>query len=176
MLARTLVLTGLLLCAACTVPVSVPRSAPAAAAAVSDATVEAVANELLAAVNRARADNGLRPLRRVAALTRAAREHSEELAERRTLEHTSTNPARRTMTMRIEAAGGTWSRAAENLANMSGPASDVPWQSVQLWLNSAGHRRNMLESAYTQTGVGIAIDQRGIWYITQLYVVPRTGR
>jgi uncharacterized protein YkwD len=136
----------------------------------------AVEREVIAEVNRTRESQGLRALHADAALNRAAREHSEELALRRTLDHTSTHPARRTMTMRIDAAGGSWTRAAENLANMSGPASSVATQTVRLWLRSEGHRRNMLEPSYTQTGVGLAIDERGVWYITQLYVLPRTSR
>lgn len=136
----------------------------------------AVARELVEEVNRTRQANGLRPLRDDTALRHAAREHSEELAVRRTLDHTSTNPARRTLAMRIDAAGGSWSRTAENLGKVSGPASSVAAQTVQMWLGSDGHRRNMLEAAYTHTGVGVAIDHNGIWYITQLYVLPRSSR
>lgn len=175
---RAIVLTGVMLMPlACAIPAgpppapTVPIPAPA-----PDVTVDAVARDVLAEVNRTRVANGLNPLRDDAALRRAARDHSEELAARRTLDHTSTDPARRTMTMRIDAAGGSWSRAAENLANMSGPASGVPSRTVQLWLGSEGHRRNMLEAAYTHTGVGVAIDRHGIWYVTQLYVLPRTVR
>lgn len=139
----------------------------------SDAAIAAVTRDVIAEINRTREANGLHALRADAALNRAARDHAEELAVRRTLDHTSTNPARRTMAMRIDAAGGAWSRAAENLANTSGAASEVAARTVAMWLRSDGHRRNMLEPAYTHTGVGIAIDERGVWYITQLYVLPR---
>jgi uncharacterized protein YkwD len=172
-------LTGVLLvCTACTVPAGPPPpvNVPVPAAPAPTETVTGVARGVLAEVNRARQSNGVSALREDAALTRAAREHSEELAARRTLDHNSTNPARHTMTMRIDEAGGSWSRAAENLANMSGAASAVPSQTVRMWLSSEGHRRNMLERAYTHTGVGIAIDRRGIWYVTQLYVLPGAAR
>jgi uncharacterized protein YkwD len=138
----------------------------------SNTTIAAVARAVVAEVNRTRVAEGLAALSDDAALARAAREHSEELAARRTLDHNSTDPERRTMTMRIEAAGGTWTRAAENLANMSGAASSVPAQSAQMWLTSEGHRRNLLSPTYTHTGVGVAVDRRGIWYVTQLYVLP----
>ncbi|MGH7449596.1 MAG: CAP domain-containing protein [Longimicrobiales bacterium] len=176
---RAALLSALLLCAGCTLPGGIPL--PSGAPAGSDtpagsASTAAVARDVIAEVNRTRRSNQLNPLIEDAALNRAAREHSEELAARRTLDHNSTNPARRTMTMRIEAAGGTWSRAAENLLNMSGQAADVPSQTVRMWLSSEGHRRNMLSPDYTHTGVGVAIDQRGIWYVTQLYVFPRPVR
>ena len=171
---RMVLTVAVLLCGACTVPAGppLPSSAPVPAPA-SDAAIAAVARDVIAEVNRTREASGLHALRADAALNRAARDHAEELAARRTLDHMSTNPARRTMAMRIDAAGGAWSRAAENLANVSGPASDVATRTVALWQRSEGHRRNMLEPAYTHTGVGIAIDARGVWYITQLYVLPR---
>ncbi|HEX6134334.1 MAG TPA: CAP domain-containing protein [Longimicrobiales bacterium] len=168
-----------LTCGACTIPIGVPEQesapTPVPAPAPSEAT-SSVARYVTAAVNGARHANGLAPLEQQEALARAAQGHAEELAERRTLDHNSTDPARRTMTMRIEAAGATWLRAAENLASMSGTASAVPAQTVRMWLGSDGHRRNMLSQAYTHTGVGVAIDRRGIWYVTQLYVLPRADR
>ena len=168
----------MLVCSTCTIPAGPPPSppVPVPSAPAPSETLAAVAREVLEEVNRTRVANGRKPLRDDAALGRAARGHAEELAVRRTLDHASTDPALRTLTMRIEAAGGLWNRAAENLAHVSGPASDVPSRTVQLWLRSDGHRRNMLEAVYTHTGVGVAIDQHGTWYITQLYVLPRAFR
>jgi uncharacterized protein YkwD len=176
---RPIVVTGvMLLCTACTIPAGRPPSPVVSVPAASGAAeaVAAVAQDVLAEVNRTRVANGRKAMRDDPALSRAAREHSEELAARRTLDHNSTDPSRRTVTMRIEAAGGIWNRAAENLAQVSAPASDVPARTVQLWLTSEGHRRNMLEPVYTHTGVGVAIDQYGVWYITQVYVLPRGFR
>lgn len=167
---------ALLLCTACTMPIGVPQPAGGTdvPAATPDATLARVAQDVIDAVNATRRSNDAGALIEDPVLSRAAQGHSEELARRGQLDHNSTDPSRRTMTMRIEAAGGTWSRAAENLANMSGPASNVPAQTVQMWLSSDGHRRNMLTPDYTHTGVGVAIDRRGYWYVTQLYVIPRS--
>ncbi|MEX1184063.1 MAG: CAP domain-containing protein [Gemmatimonadota bacterium] len=156
----------------CVVPA--PGGAPAAPpgpqppAAGGSALAEAVVNES----NRTRAAHGVRVLAMDEALNEAAQGHAEELAARRTLDHRSITPGRTTMSERIRAAGGTWVRAAENLANMSGPASNVPAQTIDLWLSSTGHRRNLLEPAYTHTGTGVAADARGVWYVVQLYTVP----
>lgn len=171
-------LVAALLYAGCTVSPGGPP--PAGAAPVPEAptnsTMAAVARAVMTEVNRTRVAQGLATLSEDAALNRAAREHSEELAARRTLDHSSTDPERRTMTMRIQAAGGTWMQAAENLASMSGPSSRVPPQTVQMWLSSDSHRPNMLSASYTHTGVGVAIDRFGVWYVTQLYVFPRPAR
>ena len=170
-------LVTMLLLGACVMPggMSIPTGtqSPDAGAGVSATTV---ARGVIAEVNSTRLGQGLDALIEDAVLNRAAREHSEELAARGKLDHTSTDPARRTMTMRIEAAGGTWLRAAENLAHVSGYASGVPGRTVNMWLKSNGHRRNLLSPDYTHTGVGVAIDPRGRWYVTQLYVRPRAVR
>ncbi|HEX6307247.1 MAG TPA: CAP domain-containing protein [Longimicrobiales bacterium] len=174
---RLTVTGAVVLCAGCTIPIGVPQqesepiTVPAPAPALSE-----TARGVVAAVNGARHARGIAQLVEDGALNRAARGHAEELAARGTLDHNSTDPRLRTMTMRIEAAGGTWVRAAENLASTSGAASDVPVRTVRLWLDSEGHRRNMLSPAYTHTGVGVAVDRRGIWYVTQLYVLPRAVR
>jgi uncharacterized protein YkwD len=125
--------------------------------------------------NRARADADARPLREVDVLTTAAQEYARELAQRRLLDHASATPGRTTPAQRIEAAGGTWKRAAENLASMS-DYTNVPRVTINLWLNSPPHRRNLLDPAYTTTGVGVARDASGTWYIVQLYVLPPAAR
>lgn len=175
-------LSALLLCTACTLPAvlapartDTPAPPPTNGTAAT-AAITAVAGAVLAEVNRTRESRGLTALTGDAALNRAAREHAEELAARRTLDHSSIDPRRHTMTMRIEAAGATWTRAAENLASVSGDASRVPAAVVRLWLESDGHRVNMLGDAYTHTGVGVAVDRVGVWYVTQLYTVPRKRR
>src|SRR5690606_13306943 len=113
------VLSVALACAGCVLPGTIPPAGDSGSAAPAvESALLAISRHVLEEVNRARRANGLDPMREDAALMRAAADHSGELAERRTLDHTSTNPARRTMTMRIDAAGGSWSRAAENLAHM----------------------------------------------------------
>ena len=115
-------------------------------------------------------------MQRNAALDQAARAHAQELAARRTLDHNSTDPELRTPGMRATAAGVTWSSIAENLASMSGAAASVGAQTGSIWMNSSGHRNNLLNARYTHTGVGVAVDDRGVWYVTQLYVLPRATR
>ena len=40
------------------------------------------------------------------------------------------------------------------------------------WLTSDGHRRNMLDAQYTETGVGAARSKSGKWYYCQLFATP----
>ena len=135
-----------------------------------------MARAVVQRANAVRAELKLAALREVPELTAAAQDYAAELAKRQRLDHNSPRPGRQTMTQRIEAAGGQWQRAAENLASTSDNMVDVPRVVIELWLTSAGHRRNLLEPSYTTTGVGVARDPRGFWYVVQLYVLPLARR
>jgi uncharacterized protein YkwD len=152
---------------------TVPRAVPSGT---MDAELATIAADLLVAANRARAAAGLRPLAPDAALNRAAMAYAAELATRGVLDHTSTMPGRETMTRRIEAAGGTWRQAGENLARLGGPAADAGPHIVDLWLVSPAHRTNLLERVYTHAGSGAARGARGDWVAVQLYVLPPPAR
>ena len=56
---------------------------------------------------------------------------------------------------------------------MSRGYGDPVETAVEAWLESPGHRRTMLTPAFTTTGVGVARDDEGTFYFTQLYMVPR---
>jgi uncharacterized protein YkwD len=43
---------------------------------------------------------------------------------------------------------------------------------VEGWLESPGHRENLLDAAVRETGVGIAVDDDGALYFTQLFLDP----
>jgi len=59
---------------------------------------------------------------------------------------------------------------AENVAFNQG-VNDPVRQAVQGWIESAGHRQN-IEGNYTLTGVGVALNDRGEYFFTQLFVHP----
>jgi uncharacterized protein YkwD len=144
----------------------------ASASAGGDPVLAGIARDLLAAANQARSAEGLSALQPDAALDRAAAEYAQELAERGVLDHRSRTPGRETLTRRIEAAGGTWYQAGENLARLGGPGAEAGHHIVQLWLVSPAHRRNLMNRTYTHAGSGVAIASRGEWVAVQLYVLP----
>jgi uncharacterized protein YkwD len=150
---------------------------PGAPAASAEGRLPLIAADLLSAANRARAREALPPLHPDAALDRAAQQYARELAQRGVLSHTSPTPGLETMTRRIEAAGGTWTHAAENLARLGGPGSEAGRHIVDLWMTSAPHRANVMSRTYTHAGSGVARGARGEWVAVQLYVRPaRAGR
>ena len=121
------------------------------------------------AVNRVRAQHGLRPLVPLPALITAARDHSEDMVERSYFDHE--DPDGRRVADRVKAAGVSWSKVSENLAMNSG-AEDPVARAVQGWMESPGHRANILDPKVTHTGVGIAEDG-GAYTFTQVFASLR---
>lgn len=103
---------------------------------------------LVAEINAARRNNGLAELIPVIELNRAARSHSVDMAQSNYFSHDSLTGATPFDRMRQE--GYDFRAAAENIAAGYSSAREV----VQGWLNSPGHRMNMLNPRYTEMGVG----------------------
>lgn len=164
---------AVVLAAACVVPVGMAppppgdTAAPLRPAARSGIVVAAVVER----VNAVRIEHGLPVLEEDTMLNRAADGHARELAQRRRLDHESTTPELRTPAERVTAAGATWVRIGENLANVPDARTSVAHRVIAMWLDSPDHRRNLL-GEYTHTGAGAATDAAGYWYVVQLYTVP----
>jgi len=141
--------------------------------AASNSTLEHHVHDL---VNAERAKARLSTLKTDDKLSAIARAHSEDMARRHFFAHV--NPSGEDPTARGHRAGyecrkilGDRIRVglAENLYEASGTArDDLEHKSVAGWMNSPGHRANILEKNYSRTGVGVAMAGRDI-YITQLF-------
>jgi uncharacterized protein YkwD len=68
----------------------------------------------------------------------------------------------------LESFGIRFSAAAENIAY----GQQTPQAVMNSWMNSAGHRSNILSASYTQIGVGAAKDSQGNIYWTQMFIKP----
>jgi uncharacterized protein YkwD len=108
----------------------------------------AIENEVVRLTNVERAKAGCGPLKHDARLRAAAYAHSADMSAKNYFDHTSKDG--RSFADRITAAGYTWRAAAENIAKGYGTAQAV----VQGWMNSPGHRQNILNCTYTDIGVG----------------------
>jgi uncharacterized protein YkwD len=104
--------------------------------------------QVLQLTNNERAKAGCGPLRMNSALTRAAEAHAADMVDHHYFSHDSldgTNPFDR-----MRAAGYTGGAMAENIGVGYKTAAAV----VEGWMNSAGHRRNILNCTYTVIGIG----------------------
>ena len=129
----------------------------AANASVKTASKRALIRATLCRLNAERARNGLRPLRLNRRLSSAARRHSRAMARRHFFSHTSPNGA--TFLDRIRSTGylrgaRSWS-VGENIAYGSGRLQ-TPRKIGVAWMNSPGHRANILSRSFRSIGIGIA--------------------
>jgi uncharacterized protein YkwD len=102
--------------------------------------------DLLRAVNQARAQHGLAPLRVDLRLERAARAYSGHMLRTGTFAHGD-------FRARIAAYGGRGPVLGENLAWGVGSSASAQGI-VQMWLNSPGHRANLLRPGFRRIGLG----------------------
>lgn len=120
---------------------------------------------LIKLVNAERAKNSLAPLKANARLMKAARDHSANMAAQKTLAHQLDNkgPGERLQDAGYESFG--W---GENCA--AGQRTEA--EAMQSWMNSEGHRANLLGRDYREIGVGFVKAADGTIYWTQIFAVP----
>lgn len=104
--------------------------------------------QVLALVNQERRAAGLSPLTWNSALADVARAHSKDMSVRNFMSHT--NPDGLSPFDRIKNAGISYRRAAENIA----AGQPTPESVMQGWMNSEGHRNNILNPDLKEIGVG----------------------
>ncbi|MFJ8989716.1 CAP domain-containing protein [Streptomyces sp. NPDC102279] len=125
--------------------------------------LERTAWEVIALTNTERTAHGLPPLSPDAPLTVAAQGHSADMVARDFYAHTS--PEGRHPWDRAAAAGSGRRTIGENIA--CGQRS--PAEVVLGWMNSPGHRVNILKRDFTHIGIGLAGGGRAGTYWTQLF-------
>ena len=131
---------------------------PAAAANPSAGNLRSLRRTTLCLLNRERSNHGLRGLRSNRKLTRAAMRYSRDMVQRKFFSHVS--PGGSSPTDRIKSSGylrGARSWAiGENLA-WGGGSYATPLRIVRSWMNSPGHRANILSGNYREVGIGMAL-------------------
>ncbi|MGL4608355.1 MAG: CAP domain-containing protein [Trueperaceae bacterium] len=123
---------------------------------------------LLEATNAARADNGLGPLQMDETLALAARHHALEMATLNYFSHQSPTAGSDTPPERTANAGSPYIVVGENIAKLQPmQRSQLANATVTGWMNSPGHRANILDTTFTHVGFGLAEDSQGSNYIVQ---------
>ena len=128
-------------------------------------TLAEYAAEVFRLVNVEREKAGLEPLERSAELDNAASIRAEELS--RNFSHTRPDGTRFYTVMGVE--------KNYNYGENGGSSGETPKNQMQGWMNSEGHRSNILdinELGYTQIGIGVFQDNSGKMYWCQLFYRP----
>src|SRR5829696_6997535 len=157
-------------------------SCPDATLAAAPEALAAMAASQLCLLNGERADAGLAPLTLNDKLSSAATAYAADLVGYSYFSHTGRDGS--TIRTRLEAVGylpvdGGWA-IGENLAWGTG-ALATPGSIMQAWMNSPGHRANILNPEYVEIGIGVVVgnpsvaDGSGATYANAFGVIDDVG-
>ncbi len=127
----------------------------------ADTSVSNFETEVVRLVNQIRSQNGLKPLTQDWQLSRVARVKSQDMADKNYFSHTS--PTYGSPFDMMKSFGISYKTAAENIAM----GQKTPQAVVNAWMNSSGHRKNILNPSFTTIGVGY-VAKGNIW--TQMFI------
>jgi uncharacterized protein YkwD len=125
-----------------------------------------VAGEVLRLVNEERGKAGCKALSSESHLVAAAQKHTDLQADQNTMSHQL--PGEASMGDRVTAAGYQWRGLGENVAAGYTSAASV----MDGWMNSPGHKANILNCSFEEIGVGLAKSSSGTQYWTQVFATP----
>lgn len=126
--------------------------------------IDAWREEVTALVNEERAKAGISPLVLDLKLNKTAQRHSEDMVENNFFNHT--NLSGQSPFDRMAEDGISYMAAGENIAY----GQRTPEEVMNSWMNSEGHRNNILNGAYNKIGIGIAVTEYGTIYWTQNFI------
>lgn len=139
-----------------------------ASVSVNIRTAERIAFDM---INQKRAENGLRALTWSDELENLARVHSESMAQFAYFSHRDRNG--KVVSDRADNSGlRKWRAIGENIAFNRGFADPIA-KAVDLWLNSASHRHNLMSASWKESAVGVAIAPDGSYYFTQVFLTRK---
>ena len=122
-----------------------------------------MASQVLNLVNKERAKQNLAPLKLNAELTKVAQLKSEDMKNKNYFDHTS--PTYGSPFNMMNQFGINYKNAGENIAKGQKTAEAV----VTAWMNSEGHRKNILNADFTDMGLGYA-KSGSTPYWTQMFI------
>jgi uncharacterized protein YkwD len=145
-----------------------PRSTAPSSTSTRTTTSNGISAELqqvVDLVNRERAKAGCKALTIDDKLMLAAQRHSQDQADHKTMSHDGSDGS--DVGDRLDRVGYAWRAYGENVAwNQQNPTAVM-----DAWMNSPGHRANILNCSFTEIGVGVARSNGPYW--TQDFGTPR---
>lgn len=139
----------------------------------------AVTEKVLALINAERAKQGCGPLQVDAKLSQAAERESRDMVTKHFFSHNDPDGA--TPGSRVKDTGYVYQMIGENIE----VNTDTPEDAVASWMNSPGHRANILTCAFRDTGIAVAVQDDNIpvdgvphaykAYWTQVFALPFHG-
>lgn len=182
------VLVSVVLLALSSAPLKIPLQRPGQ----PEIRIPDLERRIHALINKERTNRKLQPLQLEERLSRVARAHSQDMAQRNFFSHV--NPDGKDPTARGENRGYTCRKVSGNIITtglaenifqgnlysrirIRGTEKSYDWSSAEKiategvtgWMKSPGHRENILTNGYQRTGIGISISKDDKVYVTQLF-------
>ncbi len=126
-------------------------------------TMNSDEKEVFDLINKQRISNGLSPLKENSELQRVARIKAQDMVNNNYFSHTSPtygSPFDMMKSFKIS-----YNTAGENIAGNSSNSS-----AVTAWMNSPGHRANILNSSFNQTGIGVVTGSKYGKIYVQMFI------
>ncbi|MFD9970699.1 CAP domain-containing protein [Streptomyces sp. NPDC059011] len=127
-----------------------PKPAASPSTPASSAPASGDVARVVELVNSERSKAGCSPVKVNAKLTKAAQDHSKDMAAHRNMSHTGSDGS--DPGARITRAGYNWSTYGENVAY----GYETPEKVMAGWMSSPGHKKNILNCEFKEIGVGLA--------------------
>ena len=128
----------------------------------SQGTENGYVKQILDLVNKERAANGLAP---VTASNKSLSSAAQKRATEQAINFSHTRPDGRSWTTVLSEFGVSYRSAGENVAYGQSSPAEV----MNAWMNSSGHRANILNAAYSEIGIGV-YKKNGTYYWSQLFI------
>lgn len=126
-------------------------------------TMNSDEKEVFDLINKQRAANGLSPLKENSELQRVARIKAQDMVNNNYFSHTS--PTYGSPFDMIRSFKISYNTAGENIAGNSSNSG-----AVTAWMNSSGHRANILNSSFNQTGIGVVTGSKYGKIYVQMFI------
>ncbi|WP_455753813.1 CAP domain-containing protein [Streptomyces decoyicus] len=131
-------------------PAAAPAASKTTSASKTTAKASAATDRVVELVNEERSKAGCSKLTVNAKLTKAAQDHSKDMADHRNMSHTGSDGS--SPDDRITRAGYQWNSYGENVAY----GYSTPEEVMKGWMSSPGHKKNILDCSFKEIGVGHA--------------------
>jgi len=145
---------------------NVPSTKPETPSTPDSSTLGTYEQQVVDLVNKERAAAGLSALKVNTKLASVAEKKAEDMRDNNYFSHTS--PTYGSPFDMMKQFGISYTSAGENIAKGQRTPSEV----MDGWMNSSGHRANILNSSYTEIGVGYVTDSNGNTYWVQQFIRP----
>jgi uncharacterized protein YkwD len=148
-------------------PTATPVPPTATTAPLPPASLTSHESQMYALHNQYRASGGLAGLQIDGTLVAIARQRAQDMAAKNYFAHTS--PSGETAFSIMDDFNYSYSIAGENIARNNYPQNQTVGVAMDGFMNSPGHRANIMESQFTRVGIGVAFDGNGMIYYAVVF-------